>query len=147
MRHFHLTSASSGSNIHRMKIVYVMSVLAPVFACVAQAQSEEELCTAIIDGLSAQEQLLVGVTDTASANAVVEALARNLEGLTALNEQADVDKLWLFIDNSPEIKLVLIECLQRLSVQYARLEKEQFFKSESLWRMLRPLLISSSAEQ
>ena len=111
-----------------MKIVYVMTALSPVLACVAQAVSEEELCSAIIDGLTAQEALLADVTDTASANAVVEALARNLEGLTSLNEQADVDKLWLFIDNSPEIKLVLIECLQRLSVQYARLEKEQFFK-------------------
>ena len=129
-----------------MKIVYVMTALSPVLACVAQAVSEEELCSAIIDGLTAQEALLADVTDAASAQASVEPLKNILAELAALNEKADVDRLWLFIDNSPEIKLLLVESLQRLSVQYARLESEKFYKSEALWKTLRPILISSSAE-
>ncbi len=147
MQYFRLTSGLCGTNIHDMKSVYIVTALLGATACVVQAESEETVCEALLAGLQAQVKLLAGVNDAAGAAAAVAPLQQNLAELAALNGRVSADTLWLYIDNSQEMKQALIEELQRLSVQFSRLRKAEFYGCSELQSVLAPQLTAAEGAQ
>ena len=85
-------------------------------------------------------------SDAASAAAAVAPLQLNLRELAALNDKVSADTLWLYIDNTAEVKQALIEELQRLSVQFTRLKKAEFYGSSELQAVLAPQLKAAEVE-
>ena len=147
MLYFRLTSGPGGTNIHNMKCAYIVTALLGVTACVVQADSEETVCEALLTGLRAQVKLLAGVNDAAGAAAAVAPLQQNLAELAALNGRVSSDTLWLYIDNSQEMKQALIEELQRLAVQFSRLRKAEFYGCSELHAVLAPQLTAAEDAQ
>lgn len=109
-------------------------------ACVLQAASEEDVCADLQAGLQRQVELLLTVKDAAGAEAVLAPLRENMSALAALNGRVPQDRLWLYIDNSPQVKAALIEQLQRLSVELQRLETGKFFGCAGLRSQLAPMV-------
>lgn len=137
---FRLTSGCCGTNIQNMKCAYLVTALLGATACIVQADTEETVSEALLAGLQAQVKLLSGVQDAASAAAAVAPLQQNLSELAALNDKVSADTLWLYIDNTAEVKQALIEELQRLSVQFSRLQKAEFYGCSELQALLAPQL-------
>lgn len=108
------------------------------------AQTEQDVYGQLAEGLRQEVQLLSGISDAGSAQAALPALEQVIRTLAALNEQMDEKQLWRYIDNTPGLKQPLIEEIERLFVQLQRLEKAQFFGSEELHDLLRPMLSSAS---
>lgn len=146
MAYFRLTSGCRGTNIHDMKCAYIVTALLGATACVVQADTEETVSEALLAGLQAQVKLLAGVKDATSAAAAVAPLQQNLTELAALNGRVSADTLWLYIDNTQEIKLALIEELQRLSVHFSRLQKANFYGCSELQNTLAPQLKAAGDE-
>ncbi len=126
-----------------MKSFCIATVLCCATVCVAQAATEEEVCSQLESRLAEQVELLSGVTDASTAAAAVNPLKENLAQLAALNDVISSDQLWSFIDNNLEVKLGLIEQLQLLSVQYFRLQRARFYSCGALWQVLKPYLKAS----
>lgn len=127
-----------------MKCAYTVSALFALSACVLQAASEEDVSEALLAALEEQVELLTEVTDAASAAAALPRLKENMAALAALNGRVPENRLWLYIDNSPEVKIPLIEQLQLLSVQLVRLEQAEFYGNSALSAQLRPVFTSGA---
>lgn len=130
-----------------MKCAYTVLALFAGVACVAQAVTEEEVCAQLQAGLEKQVELLSSVQDAASAKAVLAPLRENMAALAALNGQVSEDRLWLFIDNSQDIKLQLMEQLQLLSVQLDRLTRSDCFGNRELKIMIAPMITTAGGAQ
>lgn len=130
-----------------MKCAYTVMALFAGVACVAQAATEEEVCARLLAGLEEQVELLSSVNDPAGAESVIAPLRENMAALSALNGQVAESRLWLYIDNSQEIKLPLMEQLQLLSVQLQRLAKAGFFGSRELKAQLAPMITVAGGAQ
>ena len=115
---------------------YIVTALFGVTACVVQAAGEDDLCEKLADGLAAQAELLSDVTDAASAAAVLPKLRENIASLSALNGAVPDEVLWRYIENTPDVKLELIECVQKISTQYSRLAAVGFFTCDELKALL-----------
>lgn len=126
-----------------MKCTYTVLALFAGVACVAQAVTEEEVCAQLQTRLEKQVELLSSVQDAESAKAVLAPLRENMAALAALNGQVSEDRLWLFIDNSQDIKLPLMEQLQLLSVQLYRLTMSDCFGSRELKLMIAPMVTTA----
>lgn len=143
---FRLTTGHAGTNIQDMKCAYIVTALLGATACVVQADTEESVSEALLTGLQAQVKLLAGVKDAAGAAAAVAPLQQNLVELAALNGRISADTLWLYIDNTAEVKQALIEELQRLAVQFTRLKKAEFYGCSELQATLAPQLKAAGDE-
>lgn len=130
-----------------MKSFCIATVLCSATVCVAQAATEEEVCSQLESRLAEQVELLSSVTDASTAAAAVNPLKENLAQLASLNNIIPSDKLWIFIDNNLEVKLGLIEQLQLLSVQYYRLQQENFYSCGELAQALMPYLKAAEDAQ
>ena len=145
MRDFSLTSFLCGTRIQRMKCASLIPALFGVAACVVQAAGEGDICKRLSAGLAAQESVLMGAKDATSAAQAVPELRRVLAELAALHEQADADALWLYIENHPDVKNELMECLLKLAKQFERLKKEKFYGNAELRAALAPQLTPPAA--
>lgn len=112
-----------------------------VAAVVAHAGEENTaLATAyerLLKGLQEEVRILDSITDTATAQAAVEPL-KSTTKLLAQRVDGVTDKdLWNYIDNTQDNKLPLIEMVQRLSAQFTRLQKNNFYGCYDLQDALR----------
>ncbi len=130
-----------------MKCTYTVLALFAGVACVAQAVTEEEVCAQLQARLEKQVELLSSVQDAASAKAVLAPLRENMAALAALNGQVPEDRLWLFIDNSQDIKFVLVEQLQLLSVQLYRMLLSDFYGCSELKLIIAPMITVAEGAQ
>lgn len=108
---------------------------------VAQANEENTAVRAaydrLLNGLQEEVKILDSITDPATAQAAVSALQSTLATLAQrVDGVADKD-LWNYIDNTKDNKLPLIEMVQRLSAQFTRLQKANFYGSYELQDTLR----------
>lgn len=119
-----------------MQSVCKLSALACAVACAAQAEQEEEAYSRLCSGLAEQVSALSGVSDGASASAVVPELRRCLSALAVLQKETEAPTLWHYIDNTPGKKQALVELLQRLCLQFNRLEEAGFYGNAELESLL-----------
>ncbi len=115
-----------------------------VAAMVAHAGEDDAALTAAYDrllkGLQEEVRLLSSITDTATAQAAVEPLKANGATLAQRVDGVSDKALWNYIDNTHDNKLPLIEMIQRLSAQFTRLQKANFYGCYELQDALRPQL-------
>jgi len=115
-----------------------------VAAVVAHAdEGNAALTTAydrLLNGLQDEVRILDSITDTATAQAAVAPLKENAAALAQRVEGVSDKALWNYIENTHDNKLPLIEAIQRLSAQFTRLQKAQFYGCYELQDALRAQL-------
>ncbi len=129
-----------------MKQAFLFLALSGAAACVAAADDVQTLSSALDAGLAEQLSILRGMTDAASCSAGVAALQANLDALQALNDRVDdTTALWRHIENSAELKNKLVLCVQKISIEFYRIEQAQYYGCEELKTLLQPLLTPAAA--
>lgn len=98
----------------------------------ACAASVEEAYERLSFGLAEQAELLELVTDAGTAAKRLPELQRNVAALSALREQVSEAALWHYIDNTPGLKQSLTKQVQRICLQFARLEGAGFYGNAGL---------------
>ncbi len=105
--------------------------------------AESDPMAAVCDQLmAALEQETASLQKMESADDVAGALDELRASLQKLQELMAVDAaaLWVYIDNTAGAKQPLVDELERLALQFARLQKAEFFENEELRSLLAPQL-------
>ncbi len=117
---------------------YICAALWGAATLVAQAQSVEEAYAKLKSGLEEELQILTSITNTDEAKAAVPQLRTTLSALATPVPGVSDKELWYYIDNTTDHKLPLIELLQKLSVQFQRIQKAKYFGCYDLNETLMP---------
>ncbi len=117
--------------------------LCPLFALAAvlpaAAATPDEACKQLRTALEQELAILEPLVDAAGADAALPKLDAVLKELAAMDSSPEAQKaLWEYIDNTEGVKLPLVELLQCLAMEFARLEKADFFGHEGLRAALAP---------
>lgn len=116
------------------------SIVDPATLAVPEQQSRawsEEL-----RGLLTQQlDLLAGVKDSSSAQAVLAPLKACLAEMEAMKSRVNEEALWIYIENTPDAKQPFIELLLRTSAEFLRLRSEHFFGCRALREALMPQMV------
>ncbi len=121
---------------------YTLALLT-LSACVAVAEtSPEAACRELRAGLTRELTALESMQDAAGAAAALPELRAALDALAAMDRSYEAEKaLWGYIDNTQGVKLPLVELLQKLTIEFTRLEKAEFFGNEELRACLAPQMV------
>lgn len=108
----------------------------------AEADPMEAVYTQL---LSALEQETEALEKMESAADVDKALADLRASLNTLQEMLTVDTrdLWRYVDNTEGVKQPVVDQLELLALQFARLEQANFFDNAELRELLAPQIFSS----
>ncbi len=122
---------------------YTLALLT-LSACVAVAEttSPEAACRELSAGLTRELVALQSMQDAASAAASLPELRAAMDALAAMDRSYEAEKaLWAYIDNTDGVKQPLVELLQRLSIEFTRLELAEFYGNEELRACLAPQMV------
>lgn len=129
----------------------MFKTLVPVFlATTALYAAETDPMAEVCDRLAAAlEQETAALTRMQTAEDVPAALEELRSSLAALKSLMEVDQkeLWLYIDNTPGAKQPLVDELERLALQFARLKNAGFFSNGELKALLAPQVLDSPEAQ
>jgi hypothetical protein len=103
----------------------------------AEADPMADVCDRLVAALEQETAALESITSAESVPAGVVQLRASLDNLQELMS-VDSKELWLYIDNTDGVKQPIIDALEALALQFARMEKEDFFGSEELRGILAP---------
>ncbi len=123
----------------------MFKMLVPILmAGTALYAAETEPMAAVCDQLlAALEQETASLTKMQAADdvpAALEELRDSLQKLEALMA-VDAKELWTYIDNTTGAKQPLVDELERLALQFARVQKAAFFNNEELKSLLAPQVL------
>lgn len=123
----------------------MFKMLVPILmAGTALYAAETEPMAAVCDQLlAALEQETASLTKMQAADdvpAALEELRDSLQKLEALMA-VDAKELWTYIDNTTGAKQLLVDELERLALQFARVQKAAFFNNAELKSLLAPQVL------
>ena len=123
----------------------MFKMLVPILmAGTALYAAETEPMAAVCDQLlAALEQETASLTKMQAADdvpAALEELRDSLQKLEALMA-VDAKELWTYIDNTTGAKQPLVDELERLALQFARVQKAAFFNTAELKSLLAPQVL------
>lgn len=123
----------------------MFKMLVPILmAGTALYAAETEPMAAVCDQLLASlEQETASLTKMQAADdvpAALEELRDSLQKLEALMA-VDAKELWTYIDNTTGAKQPLVDELERLALQFARVQKAEFFNNAELKSLLAPQVL------
>lgn len=101
----------------------------------ADADPMADACKRLKAALEQEVAALESIKEPGDAAGAVEAVRASLlaqEDLFAVSEK----ELWLYIDNTEGVKQPLVDLLERLALQFARLEDSSYFGNEELRALL-----------
>ncbi len=125
---------------HVKPFLSVLSLVALVSTAAAET-SPEAACAQLRGLLEREVAILQSVQDAQSAAAALSPLSEVLRSLGAMDRSYEAEKaLWTYIDNTEGVKMPLVELLQRLCVEFARIERAVYFENRSLRAALLPQL-------
>ncbi len=104
-----------------------------------QAQDAVKMCRELQQGLNTQVRILGSITDANTAQAALGPLTASMQTLSRMKAGTNEAELWIYLDNTPGVKLPIIVVLENLMVQLQRLEKANFFGNPRLRDLLAPL--------
>ncbi len=127
----------------------MFKMLVPILmAGTALYAAEAEPMAAVCDQLlAALEQETASLTKMQAADdvpAALEELRASLQKLEAL-KAVDANALWTYIDNTTGVKQPLVDELERLALQFARVQMAAFFNNEELKSLLAPQVLEQPA--
>ena len=135
------TTKMRGMSYATLPVILIGSVSAALYAADSPGSiAEAEAYAQLAAGLRREVQLLSSITNADSAAAAVEPLSKLLQEFAKLNSDVDEKELWLYIDNTPDLKQPLIEEIERLFVQLQRLEIAKFYNCAPLKKLLAPII-------
>lgn len=108
----------------------------------AEADPMADVCDRLVSALEQETAALASITSAESVPAGVEQLRASLAALQELMS-VDSNELWLYIDNTEGVKQPIIDVLEELALQFARVEKASFFGSEELRGILAPQVLET----
>ena len=112
----------------------------------AEAEPMAAVCDRLVAALEQEAEALEALTEGGDVSAP---LAKVRESLAAQQELLAVDAglLWQYIDNTEGVKQPIIDVLQRLALQFDRVEKARFFGSAELRKLLGPQVLATPATE
>ncbi len=116
----------------------IPAIVVPVVGA-EQTQDAVKMCRELQQGLSTQVRILSSVTDARTAQAALGPLTASMQTLSRMKAGTNEAELWIYLDNTPGVKLPIIAALEDLMVQLQRLEKNNFFGNPQLRSLLAPL--------
>lgn len=123
----------------------MFKMLVPILmAGTALYAAETEPMAAVCDQLlGALEQETASLTRMQTSDDVPAALEELRASLQKLEELLAVDakELWTYIDNTTGAKQPLVDELERLALQFARVQKAEFFNNAELKSLLAPQVL------
>lgn len=123
----------------------MFKMLVPILmAGTALYAAETEPMAAVCDQLlAALEQETASLTRMQAADDVPGALEELRASLQKLDElmAVDANELWTYIDNTTGAKQPLVDELERLALQFARVQKAEFFNNAELKSLLAPQVL------
>jgi len=112
-----------------------------LLTCVAEAAvPASEVYPRLRQALEQEVTLLSGVKNAETATSTLPALREHHARLTAMKSECPPAELWRYIDNTPHLKGALIELVQKIALEYQRLEKASYFSCDELRTLLAPQL-------
>ncbi len=137
---------ATGSYDASMQHVKYILPLLGLSACVALAEtSPEVVCRQLRAALSNELSALASMQDAASTEAALPKLEAALVEMAEMDRSAAAEKsLWGYIDNTQGVKAPFVELLERLAIEFARLENASYYGSEKLRQLLAPQVIPPS---
>ena len=112
----------------------------------SEAEPMAAVCDRLVAALEQEAEALEALTEGGDVSAP---LAKVRESLAAQQELLAVDAglLWQYIDNTEGVKQPIIDVLQRLALQFDRVEKARFFGSAELRKLLGPQVLATPATE
>lgn len=129
--------------MYKMLVPFLM-VSSAIYA--AEANPMAAVCERLVAALGQETAALTRMQSEADVDAALDDLRASLD---ALKEQLAVDQkeLWLYIDNTEGVKQPIIDELERLALQFARVQQAGFFNNAQLRELLAPQLITDPEAQ
>lgn len=129
--------------MYKMLVSFLMASTA-IYA--AETNLMAEACDRLVAALEQKTAALTRMQSEADVDAALDDLCASLD---ALKEQMAVDQkeLWLYIDNTEGVKQPIIDELERLALQFARIQQAGFFNNARLRELLAPQLITDPEAQ
>lgn len=121
-------------------------LLATTALYAAETDPMVEVCDRLAAALEQETAALTRMQTAEDVPAALEELRTSLDSLKSLME-VDQKELWLYIDNTPGAKQPLVDELERLALQFARLKNADFFNNEELKSLLAPQVLDSPEAQ
>lgn len=91
--------------------------------------------------LARQLEILFGVKDSATAQSSLEPLRQCLAEMEAMKSRVNEEALWIYIENTPDVKHPFIELLLHTSAEFSRLRAAHFYGSQALREALMPQMV------
>lgn len=112
-----------------------------LFAASAIYAAEQDpmvaVCERLVEALEQEVEALESIKEPSDAAACVDKLRSSLQALEDLFAE-DEKLLWQYIDNTSGAKQPIIDVLEQLALQFARVEQARYFGNEELRRLLAP---------
>lgn len=112
----------------------------------AETDPMQKVCERLIAALEQETEALESINQPADIPAGLEKLRASLQALQELFAE-DETLLWQYIDNTPGAKQPIVDVLEELALQFARMEKENFFSNAELREVLAPQVCPSEAAE
>ena len=118
------------------RILFSLIVAAPI-VCAADHDALAEAGVRLQAALEKEVLALESIQDPAEVNAALDVIRSSRTEQKNLFSVDEKD-FWLFIENSISLKEGLVELLERLSIQYDRMLKNDYFDSSALRELYAP---------
>lgn len=120
-------------------LVPILVVGTAIYA--AEADPMAEVCDQLLAALEQETASLQKIGSADDVPAVLDELRASLQKLNALMA-VDAKALWTYIDNTTGAKQPLVDELERLALQFARVQEAQFFNNKELKSLLAPQVLA-----
>lgn len=112
----------------------------------AEADPMAAVCDRLVASLEQEAAALESIASPADVPAGVEQLRASLASLKELFA-VDATELWQYIDNTDGVKQPIIDALEALALQFARVEQAEFYGSAELRELLAPQVLKTGATE
>lgn len=106
----------------------------------AETEPMAAVCDQLLAALELETASLTKMQAADDVPAALEELRDSLQKLEALMA-VDAKELWTYIDNTTGAKQPLVDELERLALQFARVQKAEFFNNAELKSLLAPQVL------
>ncbi len=108
----------------------------------AEENPMADVCDRLVAALAQETAALTKIQSPADAEGALDELRASLQALETLFA-VDEKELWMYIDNTAGVKQPIVDELERLALQFSRIQKANFFQNATLRQLLAPQVLST----
>lgn len=121
-------------------------LFASVAVYAADADPMADVCDRLVAALEQETEALASITQPADVPAAMEKLQASLAAQKALFS-VDAKLLWQYIDNTEGVKQPIIDAMEELALQFARVVSAKFYDNAELRAVLAPQVLATKETQ